>query len=119
MSIDNEPLIDRHVHTYLSDILGPSDYLDLLRGAVAQLIDAAAYLHRPFGEVELGALAHSIKGSLGSMGLMRLAQVAAQIEGRCKQGKYDVQDGPLFLCIITDTRRALENLLEPPTFLHP
>lgn len=119
MSFGNEPLIDRQVHSYLSDLLGPSDYRDLLRGAVARLIDASEYLQRIPGETELGALAHGIKGSLGSMGLVRLALVATQIEGRCRQGKGDTQDSPLFREVIAQTQRALENLLEISIPLRP
>jgi HPt (histidine-containing phosphotransfer) domain-containing protein len=119
MSFGNEPLIDRHVHSYLSDLLDPSDYRDLLRGAVAQLIDAAACLHRPLGEAELGALAHRIKGSLGSMGLARLALVAAQVEGHCRQGLGDAQDGLWLRGTIAETRRALESLLKPSIPLRP
>ena len=113
MFLGNEPLIDRHVHSYLSDLLGPSDYRDLLRHAVAQLSETAAHLRKPLAEAELGALAHRIKGSLGSLGLARLTMVAAQIEERCRQGIPDTQDSLLFHGIVTDSRLALEHLLNP------
>ncbi|MHB8353436.1 MAG: Hpt domain-containing protein [Burkholderiales bacterium] len=113
MSLGNEPLIDRHVHSYLSDLLGPSDYRDLLRHAVVQLSETAACLCNPLGEAELGTLAHRIKGSLGSLGLVRLTLVAAQIEDRCRHRVLDAQDGLLFHGIVADSRVALENLLKP------
>jgi len=113
MFLGNEPLIDRHVHSYLSDLLGPSDYRDLLRHAVAQLSETAARLRKPLAQAELGALAHRIKGSLGSLGLVRLTLVAAQIEGRCRQGIPDARDGLLFHGIVADSRLALERLLNP------
>ncbi len=119
MSFGNEPLIDRHVHHYLSELLGPSDYLDLLRSAVVQLIDATDCLHQPLGRAELAALAHRIKGSLGSMGLARLALIAAQVEGRCKQELDDAQNVLLLDSVILETRRVLESFLAQPLFPHP
>ena len=113
MSLSNEPLIDRHVHSYLSDLLGPSEYRDLLRHAVLQLSETAACLLKPLAQAELGALAHRIKGSLGSLGLVRLALVAAQIEGRCQHGIANARDGLLFHGIVADSRLALECLLNP------
>ena len=119
MSFGNEPLIDRHAHHYLSELLGPSDYLELLRSAVVQLIDAADSLHQPLGRAELGALAHRIKGSMGSMGLARLALVAAQVEGRCKQDTNDAQNVLMLGGVIAETRRVLESFLAQPLFPHP
>lgn len=113
MSLGNEPLIDRHVHSYLSDLLGPSDYRDLLQHAVAQLSETAACLRKPVQGAELGALAHRIKGSLGSLGLVRLTLITAQIEGRCQQGILDARDGLLFRDIVADSQLALEYLLNP------
>ncbi len=115
MSFGNEPLIDRQVHSYLSDILGPSDYRDLLRQAIAQLSETATCLRQPQGQSELGAIAHRIKGSLGSLGLLRLALIAAQIEGRCRRGGSDACDGLLFYDIVADSRLALEHLLNSST----
>ncbi len=111
MSFSNVPLIDQEVHSYLSDLLEPSDYRDLLAQAAAQLLEIAARLRESLGQEELGRLAHRSKGSLGSLGLARLAFVAAQIESRCDRGSAALEDASLFHGIVADSMKALERLL--------
>ena len=114
MSYSNVPLIDQQVLSHLSELLGFAEYRDLLGQTVIRLSDAASRLGEPLEQKDLRKLVHWIKGSLGTLGLARLASIAAQIEARCHQGTASDEDVPLLRDIIVDSHGALENLLNPP-----
>ncbi len=114
MSYSNVPLIDQQVLSYLSELLSPAEYRDLLSQAVTQLSETSSRLREPLRQKELRKLAHWIKGSLGTLGLARLASIAAQIEIHCCHETAGDLDVPMLRDIIADSYAALENLLSPP-----
>ncbi|HLO77358.1 MAG TPA: Hpt domain-containing protein [Magnetospirillum sp.] len=92
---NEEPLVDTPAQADLIDALGPEEFGELIRtffdglpGGLSRIEAAVALGQCP----AIASAAHTVKGSAGNMGFVRLSADAARIERAAKEGNGDLAD---------------------------
>ena len=84
------PLIETKVIDEWRDFLGPEKFEELLTSHVAFAKSCIPLLHERGTKgtmQELAELAHDLKGTCASLGMVRVQQLAAELEAACKENR--------------------------------
>ena len=88
-SANQEPLLDSEVLDGLRDLFPPQqmhEYIGLFRASTAERLARMNAAAAAMNVAGLGAEAHAITGTAGTIGAMRLSAIARELETACKRG---------------------------------